>query len=361
MRKKLLYLFLFIIISLFVFLNKINAIAVIECEKKEVKINEEFTCSITTGGVKTSITTPLTIVNGKKEMTEDGKITFKASTSGSYSISLKTEDGYEKQDAVKINVTDITTKQSTTTTTTTNAKSSNTYLAYIKINKENIKDFKKDKYEYEVLVKEDVDKAIFDAKAEDDKSNVSLDGNTSLKEGKNVFNIKVTAEDNSSKIYKVIITKEKAKSKNSKIKSIKIKGYDFSFDGNSKTGYLKVKENVDKLNITVVLDDLKSTYKITGNESLKDGSIIKINVISENNDTSTYRIIIEKNKDVSKSNNLIVIIIITAVLLGLILFFIIFKNKNKNISNKENEDLDKTKTYYNLDDNSDEKVDNDDI
>ena len=52
----------------------------------------------------------------------------------------------------------------------------------------------------------------------------------------------------------------------------------------------------NKLNITPILEDKSSTYKIIGNEKLVDGSIIKINIVSQDNEEKTYIIKIHKSK-----------------------------------------------------------------
>ena len=58
------------------------------------------------------------------------------------------------------------------------------------------------------------------------------------------------------------------------MKNLKVEDYELNF---SPDIYLyKVKTNKSQLNIKVELNDISSTYKITGNNDLKDGSIISI-------------------------------------------------------------------------------------
>jgi len=58
---------------------------------------------------------------------------------------------------------------------------------------------------------------------------------------------------------------------------LKIKGYDINFSKDKQVYSLKI-EKEKTLNIEVILEDPTSSYKITGNNDLKDGSIIKINI-----------------------------------------------------------------------------------
>ena len=61
----------------------------------------------------------------------------------------------------------------------------------------------------------------------------------------------------------------------------------------------KVKIEKEKtLNIEVILEDPTSSYKITGNNDLKDGSIIKINTTSKDGSTREYQIVIEKENKI---------------------------------------------------------------
>ena len=87
----------------------------------------------------------------------------------------------------------------------------------------------------------------------------------------------------------------------------------------------KIKIEKEKtLNIEVILEDPTSSYKITGNNDLKDGSIIKINTTSKDGSTREYQIVIEKE------NKIFLYIIGTILILsivGLIVYVVISKIK----------------------------------
>ena len=221
----------------------------------------------------------------------------------------------------------------TTTTTTTKAKSSNNYLSSITIDGEEIDDFSKNTTRYFIEVENDVTKVSIDAEAEDDTAEVDIDGPNSLEVGDNEYTISVTSEDDTTKFYKVIVTrKDEEESSNTGIKRIKVRGYNFKFNKNSKTFYLNIDKEDTELDITVTLNDKNASYEIEGNENLKDGSVIRIIVTAEDNSSDTYRIIITKND--TNYTPIIIGVIALIVIIAIIVFIIIKKKKSKN--NKDN-------------------------
>lgn len=331
MKKKII-LMLFFLISIFTFNTKVIALDDfnIDCPKS-IMAGTPFTCNITTS--KTiMINTDLKVYQGSTLLKTSGKITFKAAKEGTYDISLKSEDNVNTYKTLTINVTKA---PEITTTTTTKKKSSNNFLKTITIDGEALDVFTKDKIKYYLDVTNDVTKITIDAKAEEESANVEINGPKSLEVGDNEYTIGVTAEDNSTKFYKIIVTRgEEAKSSNTDIKSIKIKGYKLNFDKSSKTFYLNVSKEDTELDITVNTSDKNASYEIKDNENLKDGSEIKIIVTAEDGKTDTYRIIIQK----SSKSIMPIIIIASAVLviILLIILIIITKKKKKNKNNKEN-------------------------
>lgn len=89
---------------------------------------------------------------------------------------------------------------------------------------------------------------------------------------------------------------------------IKINNYDISFDKDIYEYELTIKDE-DKLDIEPMLMDNSSKYSIIGNNKLKNGSVIEIKVIAENNDTKTYKIKINKKDDNNNNNKYQIIFI----------------------------------------------------
>lgn len=221
-----------------------------------------------------------------------------------------------------------TTKKSTTTKATTKAKSSNNYLSKILVDGEEIDGFDKTINKYNIKVDYDTKTVKVKAIAEDENATIKVEGSNKLSVGDNEFSIGVTSEDGTTKFYKLIIQRQdKEASSNTKLKNLKVDGYHIDFDSNSKTFYVNLKDEDTELDITATPKDENATVKITGNEDLEDGSIVKITVTAENGDKSTYRIIIEKKE----SNPLIFIIIgiIALIAIGVGIFVLIQKNKSK--------------------------------
>lgn len=341
-------LLMFLMVISFMFVSNIKAESSITCSPTNAIIGEQITCAIKTDE-PVEVTTKLSLVAGNTTLEKNGNIVYKATNKGTYDIVLSTiEPGFTTN--VKINVTEkTTTTKSTTTTTTTKAKSDNNYLASIIVDGVPLKDFSKSKTKYFIELENDVVNANIKAEAEDENAKVEIDGPKSLNVGDNEYTISVTSENNTTKFYKVIVTrKDEEESSNTDIKSIKIKGYRLSFDKNSKTFHLNIDKEDTELDITVNTKDKNASYEIEGNEALKDGSVIKIIVTAEDGSSDTYRIIIEK-----KDPNVVPFIItgiILIIIVGVIIFFTIKKNKDKAKNNKKDDSLvkkDSKKESYN--------------
>lgn len=88
--------------------------------------------------------------------------------------------------------------------------SSNNYLKSLEIDGYEI-DFNRDVFEYNVTVNNRTTSLDIKALPEDYRSRVQITGNDEFIEGENIVTITVTAEDGSTRDYKIIVNKEKAK------------------------------------------------------------------------------------------------------------------------------------------------------
>lgn len=174
------------------------------------------------------------------------------------------------------------------------------YLSELSVSVGEKIEFNKYKIYYTVMVSNDVTEATITAKAKSEKAKVEGAGKKQLNEGENIFKIKVTAENQSSKEYEVKIIREKKETvtTNNNIKSLSIKDYDINFDANTKE--YKIETELDKLDITVELENSESKYEIIGNEELHDGSIIQIIVTDKDGNNNTYKIVIINKKEVEE-------------------------------------------------------------
>lgn len=197
--------------------------------------------------------------------------------------------------------------------------------------------FSSDVLEYNVKVLYEVTKLNITYETEEENAKVEVIGNVDkLNEGENLITLKVTSEHGEVKEYKINVTKLKENETlgdNPDITSIIVSGYDIKFNKSQQVYSIKIK-NEKELDIKVELEDNTSTYKIAGNENLKDGSIIKIISTSKDGSTREYRIIIEKE---SKVLLYIIGILVVLSVIGLIIYIILNKKKNNNNPNSKKE------------------------
>lgn len=276
-------------------------------------------------------------VTPKPTTTITTKTTTQATTTKPSTTTKKTTTSSNKS-----TTTSKTTRKSTTTTK--KKVSNNANLKSIEVNDLNI-DFKEDKDVYDITVSSETNNLDIKVETIDGNTSYKIDGDTNLKEGLNVIKIITLAEDNvSTKTYTLNVTRKEKEAKlssNTYIKSINIKNYKINFNKDIKEYELLIKDE-KSLDITVILEDTLSSYKIAGNTNLKDKSIIEIVVKAEDGKTDTYYINISKS---SNNNNIIVFISIFIVFigLGLILFFI-KRKKNKKSDNNLSDNNELTNT-----------------
>ena len=372
----------YFIITITILLMMMFNIIVIERDVKiscasNAKVDEPFVCTITTDKKVTINYDGLILHEGSDTMNSSGSIKFRANKAKKYYITLTYLDENSNEavttEPVIVSENVTTTKKTTTTTTTKKTtKSSNNYLKSITIDGEDLTDFSKEKNRYEYNVPNKTTKVNIEALAEDASSKVKIDGPKTLSVGDNTYTISVTSEDNTTKYYKVIVSRDEEISNNTKIDSINIKGHNLKMDGSSKTYYLDVKKGTESLDIDVTLDDEKASFNIEGNDNLSNGSIIKIIVTAQNKDTSTYRIIINMTEE--KSNTLLIVIIVIIILLiigGIGTFLIIKKKKNnknkknkpdsKNSNERKKEELEEYDDVNSEDTDIDDEVDSDEL
>lgn len=120
------------------------------------------------------------------------------------------------------------------------------------------------------------------------------------------------------------IPKEEDITGSSNLLDIEITNYNIDFDKSIYEYDLKIQDE-DSLEVLPLLEDNTSEYTITGNSGLKDGSVIKINVISVDKKTSVYKINI--HKDNKQDHTMIFIAIIGGLLLINVLRIILKKRK----------------------------------
>lgn len=208
-------------------------------------------------------------------------------------------------------------------------RSTNNYLKSLELS-DGVIDFKKATLEYKVKVLYEVTKIKVTGVAEDEKATVSYANNEQeLKVGKdNIISVTVKSEKGEEKVYKINVERLKegeTLGDNPNLSNIEISGYDLTFKkGITEYTIKNVKE--ETLNITATPEDKTAIVKITGNENLKNGSVIKITCTSLDGTEKEYSIVVEKSNPI-----ILIIAAILAILVavGLIVYIIIKNSKSK--------------------------------
>ena len=136
------------------------------------------------------------------------------------------------------------------------------------------------------------------ALAEDEKSTVTISGNTNLKEGKNTIKITVTAENGSKNVYYIYVTRESSGSVSNTdcdLKSLVVKGYDINFNSNTLEYRITVPSNVTNIELLSTLVNPESTKTTDGPNSLAFGeNVYTITVTDKNGNKKVYRVIVTR-------------------------------------------------------------------
>ncbi len=164
-----------------------------------------------------------------------------------------------------------------------------------------IPNFSSDVTEYTLDVTSEVNELTIKAEPEDSNATVTIEGEKELKEGENTVAISVNAEDGTTKLYEIKVTK---KAENVfGLTSLKIKDTNIEFEPDIYNYSINIKADVDILEIQAVASEEDATVEIIGNEELKEGeNIITIMVSSKDGEkNATYQINATKEEKTSEN------------------------------------------------------------
>lgn len=254
-----------------------------------------------------------------------GKISIKAVSEGTATITITPVNVSDRNLNLLTNkkTIKITVKKAATTTTkpttTTPTKSSDATLKSLTSNIVDI-DFSKDKTSYTVNVDKTVTSLGLAAEVNNANAKVEITGDEKFVTGNNVVSVKVTAEDGTTKTYKITVVKSKYGS--GPLKELKVKGYALSpdFDPSVNTYSVKVIDET-KVDVEYVLTDATSKVTVEGADNLKVGSN-KIKVVVTEKDGKVTKYTINVNAistvvpvDDEGGNGIWIIIVIILILL----------------------------------------------
>lgn len=274
--------------------------------------------SINSVNVSVSIASTSTVtING--ERTASKNISLVKSGTTRVTIIVTSQSGSPK--TYTLNITKKASSGGTTTTKSSVATLSSLSVTNTKISS----NFSSTAYSYKASVKNSVDSVTITAKATDSKASVSGAGKKDLKVGSNSFNIIVTAENGSKKIYNIIIVREEKedskssstssttkteekKDSNALLKELVINNNKMTLSNDTLSYNYTVLYEVEDIDIKAVAKSDKAKVKIEGNTGLEVGkNTVIITVTAEDGTEKVYLINVtkkEKNQLLSDDSTL---------------------------------------------------------
>ena len=234
-----------------------------------------------------------------------------------------------KPNTTKPNVTTSKTTTSTTTTTST-LKDSNSYLKELTLKGTDFI-FSRDVETYNLKINKDITNIEVTAKPESEKATVKIENNENIDIDKPIL-ITVKAEDDTSRVYRIILSYADEKDNNTSLSKIEIQGYNIEFKPDVTEYALKINKSDKTLDMIVETESDSSTYEIKNHTNLKNKSKVVITVTAENGDTKDYTITIKKSSNFG-------LILIILILLG-ICGYVIYKLVTKMPEQKEDDGYD---------------------
>lgn len=175
--------------------------------------------------------------------------------------------------------------------------SDNTNLKIMRLNHEGISpEFQKGIKEYYFIADNSISSLQVTAIPENSKSQVTVTGNTNLKQGLNTIKIEVESEDKTKKAeYKIYVTKTKNKElANANLENLAVREAMLypAFDANITQYDIEVANDIDKVDVLAVPEKIGASVTISGNEKLEVGdNVITINVAAEDGITNKKYVI----------------------------------------------------------------------
>jgi len=330
-----------ILITILAFSSKVNAASfTLTPSSSNVNVGDNYIVTIKGDNVtgKFSITgnSNVTITSSKSVWIENNSATVSvtAKTAGTGTITVTAVDVADsttgaafsgtKSSNVTIKEKAVDTQTQTTTSspapTTPKEKSSNNKLSNLGIKPNDFTGFKPGTTTYNVTVPNDVAEIQVYASAQDSKAKISGTGKVQLQMGENQIKVTCKAENGSSKVYTINVTRSVAEQSTEttpeqpeqvpeetqqeeapdlKLETLNIEGVELVPEFNSEVFEYTINltdGNTDKLNIEATSNYEQATIKIAGNGNLQAGrNQIVIEVKLEESD-KTVKYILNVNK-----------------------------------------------------------------
>ncbi len=173
----------------------------------------------------------------------------------------------------------------------------------------------KDKNDYEVMVDNTLKSVSITATLANEKASfiqgygerIGNNQVTLSNSEKTEVEIKVKAENEEIRTYKITIIKSNYKNNDATLKDIKIKEKNFNFNPNTLEYNLEVANEIDKLTIEAIPTDSKAKVEYKDVVDLKEGkNEITIEVTAEDGTIKTYKLNVVRKTEESLVNNIVI-------------------------------------------------------
>lgn len=257
--------------------------------------------TVTVPATASYVTINVTKGDSKQTVTGDGNFTLTGDTSTA-KVVVTAEDGVTKKEY------NITVKKQAVTPTLDGDNS----LSDLKVGGKTIDGFNKDKTGYSMEVGADVTSINVVGTPTSGKASVTVSGATNLKPGVNPVTVTVTAQDGSKRVYTINVTKPSSPSTSSTttkkgqttskttkkpsndtgVKTVTIGSPHTitpAFSNDVDVYDVTVPYDVEKLDLSFILNDSKAKYEITGNENFQVGkvNVVTVKITAEDGTTRT--------------------------------------------------------------------------
>ncbi len=272
--------------------EKINTLSTLSVS--DYNISPTFKSSVTSY----SLTVPGTTTNVYINATKNGNNSYFVSDYGPRKVNL--EYGSNKV-LIKVNNEAGETKVYTINITRPDYRSTDNYLSSLSVSAGDFK-FDKNTLEYTFGVQNSVENITVYAESVNNRSIISGLGSYKLKVGKNSIKIDVQAENGNIRTYVLNVNRSASDTLVGDIllNNISIVGYDIVFDPNITIYNITIDEKADYLTINCTPKDENTVINIVGNESLVDGSVIRV---TAKNDSSLNEYVFNISKTISNGND----------------------------------------------------------
>lgn len=176
--------------------------------------------------------------------------------------------------------------------------SNNNYIKYFSALGASIKeDFTRERLDYTLEVPNDIKSLDLEIELEEEHATYQVEGNENFSLGDNIVQIKVTAEDNSVRVYNLTVSVQEKEKYSNRLLSLEVEGKTMNpvFDPDTMAYTVQVSYDTTSVKVSGVLESVAATVTGFGTHTLNSGrNEIPVVVTSKDNKVRVYTIIINR-------------------------------------------------------------------